>query len=136
LLAEVARHASVVFSRPEPMLERGGASETRTNVSDLIEASCDVARELARLDRAFPREAPVAADVTLTTQVLASRRLFATRLEDASSALAAFYAAGVQHGTPASDRVAELVKEIREDAAATSSAHLELQGLLDSSRRR
>jgi hypothetical protein len=136
LLADVARHASVLFSRPEPMLERGGVSDSRANVSDLVAASCDVARELARLDRAFPREAPVAADVTLTAQVLASRRLFAARLEDAASALAASYAAGVEHGTPASDRVAELVREIREDAAATSSARSELQQLLDSSRAR
>jgi hypothetical protein len=131
LLTEIARHASSLFSRPEALLETGGGADTRANISDLVEASCEVAMELSRLDRAFPREAPVAGDVTLTAQVLASRRLFAGRLEDAACALAESYAAGVGHGTRASDRVAEMVKEIRADAAATSDAHSELQRLLD-----
>ena len=85
---------------------------------------------MARLDRAFPAGTPSSADDEVVAAAWASRRLFAGRLEDATSALAAMYAAGVAHGTPASDRVAELVNEIRADAAATSHARAEVQKLL------
>jgi len=105
-------------------------ADARRNVSELLEAACDIAREMARLDRAFPAGTPSSADDEVVAAAWASRRLFAGRLEDATSALAAMYAAGVAHGTPASDRVAELVNEIRADAAATSHARAEVQKLL------
>jgi hypothetical protein len=65
----------------------------------------------------------------LRVKLNASRSLFAGRLEDAASALASMYASGVHHGTPASDRVAELVHEIRADAAASNYAWSEVQRL-------
>jgi hypothetical protein len=135
LLNEVGRQAAVLFSSRPFTFDDPWERSARQNVSELVEAACNVAQEMARLDRAFPPGTPTAADESLLAQALASRRLFEGRLEDAASALAAMYAAGVQHGTPASDRVAELVQEIRADAAATSYAGTELNRLLDGPRR-
>ena len=45
-------------------------------------------------------------------------------------ALAALFAAGVEHGTPASDRVAELAAVLRDEASVRSRAKAELDAVL------
>ena len=125
LLNAVGRQAAILFAARASTFD----DPARQNVSDLVEAACEVAQELSRIDRAVSARALAASDATLRVKLNASRTLFAGRLEDAASALASMYASGVQHGTPASDRVAELVQEIRADAAATSHAWSEVQHL-------
>jgi len=49
-----------------------------------------------------------------------------TRLRDAATALSEMYASGVEHGTPASNRVADLAVEVRADASARRAAVDEL----------
>ena len=129
LLNDVGRKAAILFDARRIAFNEPWGVSARQNVSDLVQAACDVAMELSRLERAFPVGASTAPDASLIARVTASRRLFEGRLEDAASALSALYASGVHHGTPASDRVAELVQEIRADAAATSQAWSEVQQL-------
>ena len=123
LLNSVGRQAAILFDARRPAFDEGA----RQNVSELVDVACEVAVELSRVDRAVAAQALAASDATLRIKLGASRSLFAGRLEDAASALASMYASGVQHGTPASDRIVELVQEIRADAAATSDAWSEIQ---------
>jgi hypothetical protein len=127
LLNAVGRQAAVLFDARRSVFDEPWGESARQNVCDLVEAACEVARELSRIERAERVQAIPTRDANLATQLGASRRLFAGRLEDAASALASMYASGVHQGTPASDRVAELVREIRADAAATSHAWSEVQ---------
>lgn len=127
LLNAVGRQAAILFDARRSLFDEPWGESARQNVCDLVEAACEVARELSRIERAERAQAMPAPDANLSAQLEASRRLFAGRLEDAVSALASMYASGVRHGTPASDHVAELVREIRADAAATSHAWSEVQ---------
>jgi hypothetical protein len=131
LLNAVGRQAAILFDARRSVFDEPWGSSARQNVSDLVEAACEVAQELSRLDRAVSAHDSQAPDEKLGAKLVNSRRLFAGRLEDAAAALASLYASGVHHGTPASDRVAELVQEIRADAAATSHAWSEVQKLAD-----
>jgi hypothetical protein len=125
LLNAVGRQAAILFDGRRAAFDENA----RQNVSDLVDASCEVAAELSRLERAVAATALPVSDAQLRVKLNASRSLFAGRLEDAASALASMYASGVHHGTPASDRVAELVHEIRADAAASNYAWSEVQRL-------
>lgn len=125
LLNAVGRQAAILFDARRSAFDEN----VRQNVSDLVEASCEVAVELSRIERVIAAQALPASDAPLRIKLNASRSLFAGRLEDAASALAAMYASGVHQGTPASDRAAELVQEIRADAAASSYAWSEVQNL-------
>ena len=129
LLNAVGRQVAILFAARRSVFDEPWGESARQNVSDLVEASCEVALELSRIERALATNALSAPDAHLIAKLANSRRLFAGRLEDAASALASMYASGVHHGTPASDRVAELVQEIRADAAATSHAWSEIQKL-------
>jgi hypothetical protein len=131
LLNAVGRQAAILFDARRSVFDEPWGESARQNVSDLVEAACEVALELSRLDRAASAHALPAPDPNLIAKLRASRELFAGRLDDAASALASLYGSGVQHGTPASDRVAELVQEIRADAAATSHAWSEVQKFSD-----
>jgi hypothetical protein len=51
-------------------------------------------------------------------------------LSSAATALASLYVAGVMHGSPASDRVAQLAEEINADASARRAAANEISALL------
>ena len=127
LLNGVGRQAAILFDARRSAFDE----PARQNVSDLVEAACEVAVELSRVERAIAAHAMPASDAQLRIKLNASQSLFAGRLDDAASALASMYASGVHQGTPASDRVAELVQEIRADAAATSHAWSEIQELSD-----
>ncbi|HJU76287.1 MAG TPA: hypothetical protein VJ717_21280 [Gemmatimonadaceae bacterium] len=101
---------------------------TRRNVAELVEAACGVALDVARLDLAFART--MESNGRVAEGLLATRQLFVGRLRDSVAAVASLYAAGVEGGTPASDRVGDLVGEIRADADLTSHARKELDQLL------
>lgn len=129
LLNAVGRQAAILFDARRSAFNEPSGENARQNVSDLVEAACEVAMELSRLDGSVAVHESQTTDANLIAKLTNSRRLFAGRLDDAASALASMYASGVHHGTPASDRVAELVQEIRADAAATSHAWSEVQKL-------
>ena len=134
LLNAVGRQAAILFDARGSAFDEPWGESARQNVSDLVEAACEVALELSRLERAVAVHSLSAPDANLIARLTNSRDLFAGRLDDAASALASMYASDVHHGTPASDRVAELVQEIRADAAATSHAWSEMQRLSDTHR--
>ena len=123
-LNALVSQAANVFAPHDSTFDAEWDRKTRRNVAELVEAACGVALDVGRLDLAFART--METDGRVTEGLLASRQLFVGRLRDAGSAVAALYAAGVQEGTPASDRVGDLVNEIRADADLTSHARKEL----------
>ncbi len=131
-LEHLTERAALLFAPRQSTFDEDWERGTLQQVADLVVAACGVARDIARLDRAVPSEA--LPDDHVAAGLIATRRLFVGRLDDASAALAALYSAGVENGTPASDRVGELVNEIRADAALTSHARRELERLLRSTR--
>jgi hypothetical protein len=153
MLMAVVQPARSWFGMRESSFDARQDDDTRRHVADLLAGSCAIALDLARLDAAAApintsspaalraAAAPAAshtavplpaapAENNLAQRYQAARDLFAKRLADAASALSALYASGVERGTPASDRVAELVQEIREDASARTAAKGELDTLL------
>jgi hypothetical protein len=136
LLAEVVREARPLFGATATAFDASSENEARREAGELVLAACDTALELARLDavldaRAAPGGSAMNADESLLNRLSAARDLFATRLADAAVALGTLYAAGVERGTPASDRVAELAAELRIDASAKLAAKGELDELLN-----
>jgi hypothetical protein len=117
----LAPHATALDERQE--------SATRENVQSLVEACCSTALDLARVDLALAARDSVASPDD-SKGIAAVRDLLAGRLSHAAMALASLYVAGVQHGSPASDRVAELVDEINADANARRAAASEMGALL------
>jgi len=101
---------------------------TRDNVCSLVEACCTTALEMARLDLASAGDQANGSDEA--KHVAAARELLAGRLSHAATALSSLYVAGVEHGSPASDRVAELVGEINADASARREAATQMEALL------
>jgi hypothetical protein len=122
LLMEVLIQARPLFAARATAFDERHDAISRENAGSLLEACCDAAGELARLDAASSSADGAKGDVRYKQ----ARELFAQRLSDAASALGGLYASGVQHGTPASDRVAELVEEIRADASARARAGEEM----------
>jgi hypothetical protein len=120
----LAPHAAALDEKQE--------SATRENVRSLVEACCSTALDLARVDLASTARDSVASSDD-AKRVAAARALLVERLSHAATALASLYAAGVQHGSPASDRVAELVDEINADAKARRAAANEMGALLGES---
>jgi hypothetical protein len=102
---------------------------TRDNVCSLVEACCTTALEMARLDLASSA-GDQASGSDEAKHLAAARELLAGRLSHAASALSSLYVAGVEHGSPASDRVAELAGEINADASARRAAATEMGALL------
>jgi hypothetical protein len=125
---------SLVQARPllaphEAALDDQQESATRDNVLSLVDACCHTALELARLDAASGARDPSAGSGA-TNQTAAARELLVGRLSSAATALASLYVAGVMHGSPASDRVAQLAEEINADASARRAAANEISALL------
>lgn len=127
LLADVVRQARPLFADRESSFDKDKEAETRANVVELVDAACETALELWRLDSAAPK-VPSADDV-LSQRYQRGREELVTRLRAAATSLSELYASDVEHGTPASDRVAELAVELREDAHARSEAKKEIDGV-------
>ncbi|MEP6493225.1 MAG: hypothetical protein ABJF01_11145 [bacterium] len=136
LLGDVVRQARPLFGATSSNFDAAKDEETRTEAADLVLACCDTALELAKLDTVLVTGTNAAGgdlrtrDAKLFARYTDARQLFSTRLSDAASALGTLYASGVERGTPASDRIGELVTDLTADAAARSAAKLELDQLL------
>jgi hypothetical protein len=130
LLANVVRQARPLFADRESSFDKEKEAETRANVVELVDAACDTALELARLDGAAPKTADKTDE--LSQRYRRAREELVTRLRNAAASLSELYASDIEHGTPSSDRVAELAQELREDARARSAAKGEIEGVVDS----
>ena len=113
-------------------LDEKQESATRENVRSLVEACCSTALDLARVDLALAARDPVAPSDD-SKRIAAVRDQLAARLSHAATALSSLYVAGVENGSSASDRVAELVDEINADANARRAAASEMGALLHKS---
>lgn len=134
LLGGVIRQARPLFGATSSAFDAARDDESRGHAADLVIASCDTALELGRLD-ALIESAPRATGKPtpandLDERYAVARTQFAKRLTDAAAALGELYASGIEHGTPASDRVAELAAELTSDAASRAAAKVEVDELL------
>jgi len=133
LLGAVLRQARPLFGTTSSNFDPSKDDESRTHAADLVAAACETALDLARLDSlidAGGRAPTKAATSDLDARYAAARATFAKRLTDAATALGELYASGIEHGTPASDRVAELAAELKADAASRNAAQVEIENLL------
>ena len=127
LLAAIVQQADLLFAPRESAFDATQDSVTNVHVAELVSAACATALELANIDASRATVAgsmatPTSAQLELTSRLQNARTLMAKRLSDAAEALRALYAAGVERGTPASDRVAELAAELRGEASARGEA--------------
>jgi hypothetical protein len=129
LLSNALAQARPLLAPHEGALDDRQENVTRDNVLSLVDACCHTALELARLDAASGARDP-SAGTGATNQTAAARELLVGRLSSAATALASLYVAGVMHGSPASDRVAQLAEEINADASARRAAANEISALL------
>jgi hypothetical protein len=132
LLGAVIRQARPLFGMTSSNFDPSKDDESRRHAADLVVASCDTALELARLDSLIGsgQRAAATAATDLDARYVSARATFAKRLSDAANALGELYASGIEHGTPASDRVAELAAELKSDAASRNAAQAEMESLL------
>jgi len=129
LLSQSLAQARPLLAPHQGALDDQQENATRDNVLSLIDACCYTALELARLDAASGARA-LAAGADAANQTAAARELLVGRLAGAATALSSLYVAGVMHGSPASDRVAELAQEVNADARARQAAATEIGALL------
>jgi hypothetical protein len=141
LLADVVRRARTLLDALA-----GQADERRLarDVTDLVDACCEIAREHARLDAVLPALwepalAPAAARGAadnagadeLRRRGEAGRELLTRRLREAVAAMEQMVVQrGVERGGLAAQRVAELTSELAAEAAARRHAAQEIQRLL------
>jgi hypothetical protein len=106
---------------------------TRANASELVVECCEVALQLSQVDALRAADILAARDATQREATRATYdatyEMLVLHLSNAADALAALYVSGVEHGTPASERVVALVSEIRLDASARSAAAAEMRKL-------
>lgn len=124
LLADIVRQARPLFADRESAFDADMERTTREDVIDLVSASCETALELSRLDGAAPKDRGTG-DI-LSLRYARAREELVHRLHSAATSLSELYAADVEHGTPASDRVAELADVLRGDARARRAAKSEI----------
>ncbi|MEO5816320.1 MAG: hypothetical protein ABIT20_13675 [Gemmatimonadaceae bacterium] len=128
LLANLVRQARPLFAKRESSFDEEMERKTREDVIDMVSASCETALELWRLDGAAPKgRSP---DDVLSLRYSRAREALVNRLKNAATSLSELYASDVEHGTPASDRVAELAAALRDDARARSAAKGEIDGVV------
>jgi hypothetical protein len=130
LLGVVVQARPILASR-STTFDAATESASRTNVESLVSACCGTALDLSRLDAVSASKTGASPDPALDAALASARNMLSKRMTDATSALSALYASGLEHGTPASNRVAELATEITEDARARGAAATELGQLLD-----
>ncbi|HEY2163625.1 MAG TPA: hypothetical protein VGH04_06535 [Gemmatimonadaceae bacterium] len=130
LLLGVIVQARPILASRSTTFDPAAESASRTNVESLVAACCGTAVDLSRLDAASSAKPATARDPSLDTRFAVARDMLVKRMSDATAALTALYAAGLEHGTPASNRVAELANEISADAKARDAAATEIAQLL------
>ncbi|HEV8446723.1 MAG TPA: hypothetical protein VGQ44_07880 [Gemmatimonadaceae bacterium] len=130
LLLGVIVQARPILASRSTTFDPAAESASRTNVEALVAACCGTAIDLARLDAASSTKRSTPSDSTLDARFASARDMLVKRMSDATAALTALYAAGLEHGTPASNRVAELASEVGADAKARGAAATEIAELL------
>jgi hypothetical protein len=134
LLFDVVRHARPLFDTRDSAFASAHDELTRANVSELVVECCDVALDLSHVDDLRASDVLEARDASqrqaARAKYDATHDMLVLHLANAADALAALYVSGVEHGTPASERVAALVSEIRLDASARSAAAAEMKKLV------
>jgi hypothetical protein len=128
LLANIVRQARPLLADRESSFDNEMERKTRDDVIDLVNAACETALDLWRLDGAAPRER--GGQDVLSLRYQRAREELVNRLQSAASSLSELYASDVEYGTPASDRVAELAAALRNDARARSAAKGEIDGVV------
>jgi hypothetical protein len=141
LLADVVRRARTLLDAAGQMGER----RLVRDVTDLVDACSEIAREHARLDAVLPALwepalAPAAARGAaddagadeLRRRGDASRHLLTRRLREAAAVMEQMVVQqGVERSGAAAQRVAELTSELAADAAARRHAAQEIQRLME-----
>ncbi len=130
LLLGVIVQARPILASRSTTFDPAAESASRTNVESLVAACCGTAIDLSRLDAASSAKPAAPRDPSLDARFAAARDMLVKRMGDAAAALTALYTAGLEHGTPASNRVAELATEITADAKARGAAATEIAQLL------
>jgi hypothetical protein len=134
LLSDVVRHARPLFDARDSAFDSAHDELTRANASELVVECCEVALQLSQVDALRAADIVAAQDVSqrqaTRAKYEATHTMLVQHLSNAAEALAALYVSGVEHGTPASERVAELVSEIKLDASARSAAAAEMKKLV------
>jgi hypothetical protein len=139
LLLGVVGQGAALYEVASARFDEREERATRRNVDDLLEACCESAIDLDRLDRVVSSAparmnrgpgAPPTPSGEVNRRLSTARELLVRRLSDAATSLRALYAADVEHGTQASERVATLAAEIKSDASARSGAIAEMKELL------
>lgn len=130
LLLGVVNQARLLFARVESRFDTGEETRLRDHVAGLVDACCTTAADLSRLDQFTATASANSVKGDLVARAGKARDLFRERLVNAATALGELYASNVEHGTPSTDRVAELTAEISTDAAARSAATAEMSKLL------
>jgi hypothetical protein len=130
LLLGVIVQARPILASHSTTFDPAAESASRTSVESLVAACCGTGIDLARLDAASSAKPATAPDPSLDARFAAARGMLVKRMSDATAALTALYAAGLEHGTPASNRVAELASEISADEKARDAAATEIAQLL------
>ena len=128
LLGDVVRRARVLLGS----LEAPEESSMKRDVSDLVDACCEIALEHARLD-AMMAEARTTGETgtgELRERCAAAQETMAKRLRDASAAIGGMYVQSVERGSAPAERVAELTSELTAEASARRQASEEIQKLL------
>ena len=133
LLLDVVRHARPLFDARDSAFDAVHDAATRANASELVVECCEVALQLSQVDELRTADILAAQDAmqrqATRAKYDATYTMLVQHLTNAADALAALYVSGVEQGTPASERVAALVSEIRLDASARSAAAAEMKKL-------
>lgn len=131
LLLEVVRPARSLFGAA-----RSNATFSPALLQDcaeLVEAACDTARELRRLEHLTSRDLSgmqsrdqreLQRDIESATETLGRRML------DAATALGELYVQRLESGSGSSDRLHEIAKDLHAEVAARRAATAELEALL------
>jgi hypothetical protein len=134
LLFDVVRHARPLFDARDSTFDAAHDEATRANASELVVECCEVALHLSQVDALRTADILAARDAmqrqATRAKYEATYTMLVQHLSNAADALAALYVSGVEHGTPASERVAALVSEIRLDASTRSAAAAEMKKLV------
>ena len=134
LLLDVVRHARPLFDARDSAFDAAHDQLTRANAAELVVECCEVALQLSQVDELRTEDIRAAQDAAQRQATRpkydATYGMLVQHLSNAADALAALYVSGVEHGTPASERVAALVSEIRLDASARGAAAAEMKKLV------
>lgn len=134
LYDDVINAALPAFGRRMRRLSDYHARDTRESVRELLEGASQVALDASRLDTILRSGTMLQRDPSVHAAAMRARAQYAYQLAESKSTLQALVASGLSHGTPESERLAELVTAIREETEARSEAWKEIDSLLSPQR--